>query len=330
MKTFKTVIGIDISKDQLDNFELQSEEGNYKQVLNRPKPIEQWVKTLDASRTLCVLEATGCYGSHLMYYLTKYGISYTVVNPLQSDGYAKALGIISKDDRQASRCLAMMGKNLALPLYQYPSETMQKRKQLLMGINALKKQQRMLSNQLHALDHQVIFEPQVVVALKNTLSTVEEQLQHLEQQLIELSDQDDDEYRAQLSLLKSVVGIGNKIANLLLAATGGLQNFSHPRQLSKFVGLVPSSHYSGSSVRKNGKITKRGNGSLRAALYMGARSAKMHNKSCKDLYERLRQKGKPHKQAMVAVMNKLIKQAFGVVHSGDPFDNLYYLKYSTN
>ncbi len=58
---------------------------------------------------------------------------------------------------------------------------------------------------------------------------------------------------------------------------------------------------------------------------MAARSAKKYNLACKDLYDRLRQVGKPHKQAMVAVMNKLVKQAFGVVNSGVSFDNEYYL-----
>ncbi|MEL7148451.1 MAG: IS110 family transposase, partial [Bacteroidota bacterium] len=58
-----------------------------------------------------------------------------------------------------------------------------------------------------------------------------------------------------------------------------------------------------------------------------ARSAKKHNQACKDLYERLRGAGRNYKQAMVAVMHKLIKQVFGVFRSGLHFNNLHYLQF---
>ena len=324
MKTFKTIIGIDVSKDVLDMITLSGQDQDYQQWPNTRGSVLSWINSLDKSATLCVLEPTGAYHCRLLHYLKQHHIAVSMVNPSQSNGYVNACGIISKNDRQAALTLAMMGKSLDLPLYNHPDLAMQKRKQLLLGLNALKKQQQMLKNQLHALDHQIIFELKVVLALQSTLSTVEQQVLILEQELNELSD---DEYDQQIDLIESVVGIGPKSAQLLIASTGGIQYFKRPRQLSKFIGLVPCSHYSGSSIRKKGRITKKGNKALRACLYMAARSAKKHNLACKALYERLRAKGKPHKQAMVAVMNKLVKQVFGVVHSGVSFDNRHYLKF---
>ncbi|MEL7251515.1 MAG: hypothetical protein AAFO03_24030 [Bacteroidota bacterium] len=58
---------------------------------------------------------------------------------------------------------------------------------------------------------------------------------------------------------------------------------------------------------------------LRGLLYMGARSAKRFNPACRDLYERLRRKGKCHKVAMVAVCNKMVRQLFAVVKNGVPY-----------
>lgn len=322
--TYKNVIGIDVSKDILDVFNLGNSTNEYKQYKNESPTIEKWLKTIDKTNTLCVLEPTGSYSFVLMHYLSKFEIPFSLVNPLQSDSFAKAQGIVSKNDRQAAESLAIMGKTLDLPLYKYPANTMIKRKQLLLGLNALKKQEQMLRNQLHALSHQIVFAPQVVSALETTLATVEEQIQQLEEELIDLSD---DETEEQLKLMQSVTGIGPKTAQLLLAATGGLQHFERTAQLSKFIGLIPSSHSSGSSVRKKGRITKKGNAALRSCLYMAARSAKRYNLACRDLYNRLRTKGRCHKQAMVAVMNKLVKQAFGVVRSGVSFDNQHYLKF---
>lgn len=329
MKTYKKVIGIDVSKDILDVVILKDNEKTeeYKQYKNRTKSITNWLKSIDKDNAVCVLEPTGTYSSRIMHYLSQFKIPFKVVNPIQSDAFGKALGVISKNDRQAALSLAMMGKTLNLPLYKYPGVKMLERKQLLLGLNALKKQQQMLKNQLHALSHQIIYVPKVKDALESTLQIVEEQIEELEKELIDLSD---DENEAQLKLIRSVNGIGPKTSQLLLASTGGIHNFERASQLSKFIGLIPSSHYSGSSVRKRGRITKRGNAALRASLYMGARSAIRYNLACKALYERLRENGKPYKQAIVAVMNKLVKQVFGVVHSGVSFDNQHYLKFIKN
>ncbi len=56
-------------------------------------------------------------------------------------------------------------------------------------------------------------------------------------------------------------------------------------------------------------------------MYVAARSALKGNKSCKELFDRLKAKGKSGKVALIAVVNKLIRQAFAVAISGKPFDN---------
>ena len=61
-------------------------------------------------------------------------------------------------------------------------------------------------------------------------------------------------------------------------------------------------------------------------LYMGAIAAKKYNPKCGQLYERLLQEGKPKKLALVAVMNKLLRQIFAVVKYGRAFDPLFKRK----
>lgn len=325
MKKFKRIFGIDVSKDTLDGFDNVSL--SYFKLNNSVKHISKWIKKLDPENDLIVFEFTGTYSDRLLHLLSEAGISISLVSPGQSHAYCLAQGIISKNDKQAAKSLALMGEHLDLPLFKKMNDAMYERKQLLGGINALKKQRQMLKNQLHALSFQRLFAPKVVTALKQTLNTVELQIEQLEK---ELNDLTDEEHSEQLSLIKSVVGIGDKTANYLLSATGGLQNFQRADQVAKFIGIVPSSHDSGTSVRVRGRITKRGHSSLRASLYMAARSAKRYNNACKELYLRLRAKGKTHKVAMVAIMHKLIRQVFGVVSSGVEFDNEFYLKFQKN
>ena len=58
---------------------------------------------------------------------------------------------------------------------------------------------------------------------------------------------------------------------------------------------------------------------VRKTLYMAGVTSIKCNKSCKDLYERLRVKGKSHNLAIIAVVNKLIKQSFAIAKN-----NTYY------
>jgi hypothetical protein len=55
-----------------------------------------------------------------------------------------------------------------------------------------------------------------------------------------------------------------------------------------------------------------GNGHLRNVLYMCSLAAIKHNKACKDLYDRLKAAGRRSKAALIAVCNKLLKQAFAI------------------
>ena len=52
-------------------------------------------------------------------------------------------------------------------------------------------------------------------------------------------------------------------------------------------------------------------------------NASKYNSVCKALYERIIAKGKSEKLALIAVCNKLLKQAFSIVKSGLPYDPEY-------
>jgi hypothetical protein len=46
-------------------------------------------------------------------------------------------------------------------------------------------------------------------------------------------------------------------------------------------------------------------------------------KACRELYERIVNKGKSKKLALIAVANKLLKQCFAIAKSGRPYDESY-------
>lgn len=326
MNAFTHVYGIDVSKDTLDyiNLDTNAQSKEKAQIKNRLKQIEAWVKTLD-TQCLCVVESTGTYSSTLIYLLNKHDIKVAVVSPYKSKSFMDALGVSNKTDDQAAYCLAMMGLRLDLKLYQMPSVNRLKHKQLQNAHNAMMKQSRMLKNQLHALDQLPIIDQVARKAYEQTLQTIDQQIKILEDQMADLEE--DEDFSKSKLLASSVVGIGPKTARAMMLAANCFEQFETSEALCKYFGLTPNSHYSGSSVRKKGRITKMGAHYVRSLLYICTRSAIRYNQACKELYQRLRTKGKPHRVAAVAVMHKLVKQVFACVKKQVKFDNQYYLKY---
>jgi transposase len=69
--------------------------------------------------------------------------------------------------------------------------------------------------------------------------------------------------------VQAMRGVGFLVAVTVVAEVGDLQRFDNPRQLMAYLGLTPSEHSSGASVRRGG-ITKAGSGLARRALIEGA------------------------------------------------------------
>ena len=122
-----------------------------------------------------------------------------------------------------------------------------------------------------------------------------------------------------MALLTSIPGIGETTAYQLLSLLRS-QTYRSARQAAAHVGLAVRLHQSGTSVRKASQLTKQGNSTLRAKLYMPAIVAKQYNPALKAFYERLIQRGKPPMLALGAVMRKLVHIAFGVLKNRIPFD----------
>lgn len=120
--------------------------------------------------------------------------------------------------------------------------------------------------------------------------------------------------------LRSIPGVGPKTAIMLVVLTGGFERFSSASEPFSYAGLTPVIRQSGSSVNGRARISKIGNQKLRNLLFMCSFNAYKHNKACRELYERIVAKGKSKKLALIAVCNKLLKQAFAIAKSGLVYD----------
>jgi len=133
---------------------------------------------------------------------------------------------------------------------------------------------------------------------------IKKQIDRIERKLEKLVEKQD-------PYMLSVPGIGPITAGVILGELRDPSRFSSGKEVTAFAGLDPSVKESG-KMRKEGKISKRGPPNLRAALYKATLPAITHNPVCKEFYDRLKEKGKHHDVARIAVARKLLLIAYSV------------------
>ena len=95
-----------------------------------------------------------------------------------------------------------------------------------------------------------------------------------------------------VAALQTMRGMALVNAATLIAELGDLSRFANPRQLMAYLGLVPSEHSSGASVRRGG-ITKAGNGAARRLLIEAAWSYRFPARLSRELLLRQERQPKP-------------------------------------
>ena len=328
--SYSQYIGVDMSKNEFTTALLiDNNKYKVKSYPNSSNGIQDFISQLDApATTLITIEATGTYSLPLTFNLVRAAVPTAVLNPRQSKGFINGVLLsTTKTDEKDACGLALYGMINNPETYTIPDEKTLKVKQLQSLIAQLKKQRTMSKNKLHALQQHPVPSPIALMELTDTIEFFTKKIDRLISQICDLNEE---EFKELHELATSVKGIGPAIATSLLTLTNGCKNFQNVKQLAKFLGVCPTQNESGTSLKMRGKIAKTGSSEARALLYMGARAAKLHNLACKELYERLKAKGKCHKVAMCAVSHRLVRQFFAVVTSKIPFDNEYHLKRKNN
>ncbi|PRX43110.1 IS110 family RNA-guided transposase [Salegentibacter salegens] len=319
MNKSKQIYGVDISKNV---FDVVDSSGKHSQFSNDPKGFKALFKTL-SSEGLVVMEATGYYHYRLAQFLYEQHVQVSVVNPLSVKRFIQMKLSKVKTDKSDAKAICEYATVNEVPLYTARNKNQAECLQLLRMIDVYIKQSTALKNKLHG--EKVLGKPSKAVyhSLNRALKNVQTEIQVLENRLTEIVKE---EQQQQLTLLKSIPGMGNKTAIMLIVLTDGFSNFENARQLCCYTGITPTIRESGKSVRGKSRISKVGNSKLRNLLFMCSFTACKHNKACKEIYERIIAKGKSKKLALIAVCNKLLKQAFAIAKTGLPYDENFVSK----
>ncbi|MHB1647007.1 MAG: transposase [bacterium] len=126
--------------------------------------------------------------------------------------------------------------------------------------------------------------------------------------------------KEDIEILKSIKGISDITASHFMAEIKDIAKFENRNKLIAFAGTDPGIRESGTSLKISGRISKRGSVSLRRYVYLMAVSVIKYNNYFKDYYCKKKEEGFPHRKAMIALVNKLLRIIFALLTRKQKFN----------
>lgn len=306
----QAIIGIDISKAQLDVFNANT--GELTAFSNDKRGLAQFKRWLAHTPSHIVFEATGHYHKTLERHLSTNAKPFTKVNPWQARRFKEALGKRAKTDRVDAQMLARMGQALDLEASQVKSELIEALEEIELVRDGLIKIQTAYKNR-----RQRIGSTRLIKIIDKQLKSLAKDLDTLESEA-DLVIADDQDIKQRFDILCSIPGIGAATARSLIAQMPELGAMG-AKEAAALIGLAPITRQSGTWTGK--AYIQGGRAEIRHKMFLPALVAIRHNPDLSTFYNRLINAGKPKKVAVVAVMRKLIITANALLRRGEKWIN---------
>ncbi len=314
-----TYIGIDVAKDTLSVAVPKLNAGwKLTEYVNSPDGIRSLVNQLP-DQAHCVLEATGSYSVLVTYMLTQARVTVSVINPKQSHHFTKMHLSVTKTDPRDAVLLSEYGRVVQPPVYQMSTDNLLLLRQKRTLLRQYQKQRVALLNLLESFRPLPLKDPTVQQSLQQMTTHFQVAIAQLKAEINQVCQAD---FADQYKRLRSIKGISHAIATALIETTNGFRDFTSAKALAKFIGVAPIIYQSGKVGITKG-INRSGDAHLRGQLYMASLSAIRYNKPCRECYQRLKAAGKVTNVALMAVINKLLRQAYAVVKFNEDYDPNY-------
>lgn len=308
-------VGVDVAKDKFDVSLLLNQKHRNKCFTNNAKGTREFLKWLGTHTKLpwVCMEATGHYSELIADYLTKHKIRVSIVNPLQIKNFARMKLSRNKNDIIDAQIIREYCEKMQPSLFSSRSDEQKELKDLTKLLDTLKEQLTRLKNQLESTQGKLSRK-----AIQKLIRQLEKEIKSIEKQLNELVQQNKI-LEEKMSLIVSIKGVGKLTAYKILAQVSEMNNFCNAKQFAAYIGISPKQHQSGKFMGKT-TISRIGDSRLRKAFYMAALVAMRHNSALRPFVRRLEERSKAPKAIICAVMRKLAHLVFGILKSGQPFN----------
>jgi transposase len=292
----RAVLGLDVAKASVTLHDLGS--GRSRRLANTKEAL---LAALEDYRDhdLAVCEATGGYEDVLLEVLVTLGIPAHRADAVRVRAFLRSHGTLAKSDPIDACGLALYGDDRFDSLVRWrPVEAAQgelaglvERRRDLVDMRADEKK-RLKAPRAALVAHEIC---SLIEQLDQHIRNVEARIARLIQQSQRLS--------AAARALQSIPGIGPTVAATLLALLPELGSMNR-HQTAALAGLAPHPQDSG-SIHKH-RTTKGGRRNLRQPLFLAALTAVRQKGPLADAYNKLLERGKPKRLALIAIARRIV------------------------
>jgi transposase len=288
-------VGIDVSKPHLDvavwpqgpRWRVANDKAGWAELRRRLKPF---------AVTAIGLEASGGYERGVIGFLVKAGFSVRRLNPARVRLFAKAAGVLAKNDRVDARLIAQFVATL-------PSREVE-RDEPTEHLAELVTARRQFSDELIRVNNQAgqVRDPGLQRMHQRRATQIQANILLLDTRIAAVVAQHERMARLE-RLLRSVPGVGPVLSHTLIALLPELGSLTR-KQVAALVGVAPydfeSGHFKGQRKIWGGRAP------VRNVLYMATLTAVRCNPVLKAFCDRLKASGKLPMVALTAAMRKLL------------------------
>ena len=311
----KQSVGIDISKDtftacvcrcDFSGNEYLSETVDFENLKTGYNQLVKWSRKItDPSiEVVFVMEATGVYYENLAHHLHKLNLPVSVLLANKVKHFAKSLNIKTKTDQVDARIIARLGAERKLSLWEPPPEIFKQLKDLTREYTELIRERTAFKNRLHAMSSGYKPHPAIIKSNKAIIKKLTEHSEQIKEEIKRLI-YSEKWLASRVDKVLTIKGVGFMTVATILAETQGFEFVKNIRQLCSYAGYDVVQRESWTSVMGKTKISKKGNGRIRAALHYPALQSSRHSPNMKSTYDKINQ-NKPSKMVGATALQRKI------------------------
>ncbi len=289
-------IGVDISKDGLDAYSLSGAvHAKFENDRVGFRAFSNWAHKQNVE--LIVYEPTGFYHRNFERAMLAEAMPLTKVNPLYARRFAEATGHLAKTDKIDATMLARMGVAVDHRRVNATEEDILVLKELSLARRNLARDLVIEKNRLEAVTI-----ARLKVLSRRRIRQIESQMKEVEKEIAKTS-KTKESVKRRMEIITSIPGINYVAGASILSEMPELGTMTG-KTAASLAGLAPMNRESG--YWKGKARIRGGRRELRKAMFMPAVVAVRLIPAMKKRFHELKNKGKPGKVALVAVMRKIL------------------------
>jgi transposase len=273
------------------------------------------------------MEATGVYHQKFAYYLVDNGYEVSIILPNKISNYMRTIEQKTITDKSCSQAIAQFGLERKLDNWKKPKCIYRSLQQLTRERDQIVQERSVIKNQIHAESTEAMPNNGSLDRMSARIKLLNSQEKEIKKEISEIV-KNDQETKKAVERIKSIPGVGELTAVIILAETNGFELIRNKSQLTGYAGLDVKEKQSGTSVKGKPRISKKGNRNLRKAVHLPALSAVKWDENFKGIYARLVSKHGIKMKALVAIQRKILELIYILFKNETVYDKEYSTKNS--